>query len=75
MTRHTEMPDALAIFIIGSSLTLILFYYVYLPYKLHKKQTMENNNPHNPILYLEKSENLEKSSAILSHFLLKTEKI
>ena len=38
VTRHTEMPDALAIFIIGSSLTLILFYYVYLPYKLHKKQ-------------------------------------
>lgn len=38
VTRHTEMPDALAIFIISFSLGLILFYYVYLPYKLHKKQ-------------------------------------
>jgi uncharacterized membrane protein SpoIIM required for sporulation len=38
VTRHTEMPDALAIFIISFSLFLILFYYVYLPYKLHKKQ-------------------------------------
>lgn len=38
VTRHTEMPDVLAIFIIGSSLALILFYYVFLPYKLHKNQ-------------------------------------
>ncbi len=38
VTRHTEMPDALAIFIIGGSLALILFYYVFLPFKLHKNQ-------------------------------------
>lgn len=37
VTRHTEMPDWLAIFIIGSSLALILFYYVFYPIQLHKK--------------------------------------
>jgi uncharacterized membrane protein SpoIIM required for sporulation len=37
VTRHTEMPDLLAIFIIGSSLLLIVYYYVLLPYKLNKK--------------------------------------
>lgn len=37
VTRHTEMPDALAIIIIGGSLSLILYYYVFLPYKLNKK--------------------------------------
>ncbi|WP_289062064.1 stage II sporulation protein M [uncultured Zobellia sp.] len=39
VTRHTEMPDALAIFIILSSLALILFYYVIYPKRLHKKPT------------------------------------
>ncbi|MBU2973553.1 stage II sporulation protein M [Zobellia sp. B3R18] len=39
VTRHTEMPDALAIFIILSSLVLILFYYVIYPKQLHKKPT------------------------------------
>lgn len=38
VTRHTEMPDWLAIFIISSSLTLILFYYVFYPIYLHKKE-------------------------------------
>lgn len=45
VTRHTEMPDWLAIFIIGSSLFLIVFYYVIYPIQLHKKQnqiTLEN---------------------------------
>jgi len=37
VTRHTEMPDWLAIIIISSSLALILFYYVYYPIKLNKK--------------------------------------
>lgn len=37
VTRHTEMPDALAIFIILASLALILFYYVYLPFKLNRQ--------------------------------------
>ena len=38
VTRHTEMPDLLAILIISSSLTLIIFYYVIYPIKLHRKQ-------------------------------------
>ncbi len=37
VTRHTEMPDALAIFIILASFALILFYYVYLPFKLNRQ--------------------------------------
>lgn len=37
VTRHTEMPDWLAILIILSSLVLILFYYVIYPYQIHKK--------------------------------------
>lgn len=37
VTRHTEMPDWLAIFIILGSLALIIFYYVIYPYQLHKK--------------------------------------
>ena len=45
VTRHTEMPDWLAILIIGGSLTLILYYYVYYPRKLHikSKQQLELN--------------------------------
>lgn len=41
VTRHTEMPDWLAILIIGSSLALIIFYYVYYPIKLHHKLKQE----------------------------------
>ncbi|MBU2946928.1 stage II sporulation protein M [Zobellia uliginosa] len=37
VTRHTEMPDVLAILIILSSLALILFYYVIYPKRLNKK--------------------------------------
>ncbi|WBL21030.1 MULTISPECIES: stage II sporulation protein M [unclassified Zunongwangia] len=37
VTRHTEMPDALAILIISLSFILILWYYVILPHRLHKK--------------------------------------
>lgn len=37
VTRHTEMPDWLAVLIILSSFALILFYYVIYPYQLHKK--------------------------------------
>ena len=40
VTRHTEMPDWLAILIISSSLALILFYYVIYPIKLHKKSKL-----------------------------------
>ncbi|WP_396637286.1 stage II sporulation protein M [Maribacter sp. R77961] len=40
VTRHTEMPDWLALFIIISSLALILFYYVIYPYQLHKKNNI-----------------------------------
>ena len=38
ITRHTEMPDWLAILIIGGSLALIVFYYVIYPRQLYKKQ-------------------------------------
>jgi len=37
VTRHTEMPDWLAILIIGGSLSLILFYYVIYPIQLKRK--------------------------------------
>ncbi|CAM4193401.1 stage II sporulation protein M [Zobellia roscoffensis] len=39
VTRHTEMPDALAILIITGSLALILFYYVIYPNRLNKRPT------------------------------------
>ena len=38
VTRHTEMPDWLAILIITASLALILFYYVFYPIILHRQQ-------------------------------------
>jgi uncharacterized membrane protein SpoIIM required for sporulation len=38
VTRHTEMADWLAILIIGSSLSLIIWYYAIYPIKLHKKE-------------------------------------
>ncbi|MGS0526904.1 stage II sporulation protein M [Zobellia nedashkovskayae] len=41
VTRHTEMPDALAILIILASLALILFYYVIYPKRLNKRPTHE----------------------------------
>jgi len=37
VTRHTEMPDWLAIFIILSSLSLIIYYYIIYPYQLNKR--------------------------------------
>ncbi|WP_298312026.1 stage II sporulation protein M [uncultured Aquimarina sp.] len=40
VTRHTEMPDWLAIFIILGSLSLILFYYVIYPRQLYKKSIL-----------------------------------
>ncbi|KAA1244275.1 stage II sporulation protein M [Aquimarina sp. RZ0] len=40
VTRHTEMPDWLAIFIITLSLGLILFYYVIYPRQLYKKSIL-----------------------------------
>ncbi|GGG09461.1 membrane protein [Dokdonia pacifica] len=46
VTRHTEMPDWLAILIIGGSLALIVFYYVIYPRQLYKKQ--QNNHLHIP---------------------------
>ncbi len=49
VTRHTEMPDWLAILIIGSSLYLILYYYVLYPLKLKKKQNELRNSPEEKI--------------------------
>ncbi len=45
VTRHTEMPDWLAIVIISLSLGFILFYYVIYPNQLYKKQIHEHQ-PH-----------------------------
>lgn len=42
VTRHTEMPDWLAIFIIASSFALIIFYYVIYPIQIHKKTKLKN---------------------------------
>ena len=51
VTRHTEMPDALAIVIITSSLALIVFYYVIYPRQQYKKQQLElTNTPKIPTL-------------------------
>lgn len=44
VTRHTEMPDWLAILIISCSLALILFYYVIYPIKLNKKLKAEETH-------------------------------
>ncbi|MBT8244876.1 MAG: stage II sporulation protein M [Winogradskyella sp.] len=44
VTRHTEMPDWLAILIIIGSLALIVFYYVIYPIQLHKRLSKENFN-------------------------------
>jgi uncharacterized membrane protein SpoIIM required for sporulation len=45
VTRHTEMPDWLAILIISGSLALILFYYVFYPIILQRKPPNEPTNP------------------------------
>jgi len=42
VTRHTEMPDVLAIVIIVLSFTFIIWYYVLLPYKLDRKSAKES---------------------------------
>jgi len=41
VTRHTEMPDALAILIIVASLFFILYYYVYYPIKKIRQKEQE----------------------------------
>jgi len=45
VTRHTEMPDWLAVLIIGGSLYLILYYYVIYPIKLKKRAQQITNQP------------------------------
>lgn len=45
VTRFTEMPVWLSLFIIIASLCLILFYYVYYPIYLHKHQLKFKNDP------------------------------
>jgi len=44
VTRLTQMPDFLSVIIIGGSLALILFYYVYLPIKIYKKSNLCSSN-------------------------------
>lgn len=48
VTRHTEMPDWLAILIISGSLTLIIWYYVIYPINYHKQQ-QQSTNSKNPL--------------------------
>lgn len=43
VTRLTQMPDWLAVFIIAGSLALILFYYVYYPIYLHNNSSIKND--------------------------------
>lgn len=45
VTRLTEMPGWLSVAIITASLGLILFYYVYYPIYLHKKQLKSKDDP------------------------------
>ncbi|RIV72367.1 stage II sporulation protein M [Flagellimonas aequoris] len=46
VTRHTEMPDWLAIIIILASLTLIIFYYIIYPIQIKKKNQYANAEIH-----------------------------
>lgn len=46
VTRHTEMPDWLALIIILGSLSLIIFYYVIYPSQLHKKLNHDQRQLH-----------------------------
>ena len=46
VTRQTQMPDWLAILIIGSSLALILFYYIFYPHILNKKHQINEAGLH-----------------------------
>ena len=41
VTRHTEMPDFLALLIIGLSLFSIIYYYGYYPIKVHRLNEIE----------------------------------
>ncbi|MFS4456851.1 stage II sporulation protein M [Maribacter sp. 2304DJ31-5] len=47
VTRHTEMPDWLALIIILGSLALILFYYIIYPYQLNKNLNIHENRLRN----------------------------
>ena len=44
VTRHTEMPNWLALSIILLSFTGIVYYYGYYPIKIHRKNTLTRNN-------------------------------
>ena len=46
VTRHTEMPDWLAVLIIGGSLSLVIYYYVIYPQILYKRQLKQ---PHETV--------------------------
>lgn len=46
VTRHTEMPDWLAVFIIMASMALILFYYVFYPKFVYQSNLKPNTYDH-----------------------------
>ncbi|NRD22740.1 stage II sporulation protein M [Winogradskyella litoriviva] len=52
VTRHTEMPDWLAILIITGSLALIIFYYVIYPIQLHRKSKLQLEQKNSVELHL-----------------------
>jgi uncharacterized membrane protein SpoIIM required for sporulation len=46
VTRYTEMPIAVSLLILLSSLTFILWYFVFYPKKIHKKMLLSAKQPH-----------------------------
>ena len=44
VTRHTEMPDWLAILIISASLGLVIYYYVIYPIKINQRLNPTNQH-------------------------------
>ena len=46
VTRHTEMPVWLSIFILSSSFTFIIWYVIFYPNKLYKAQLKSSENKH-----------------------------
>ena len=47
VTRHTEMPVALSLFIILTSAAFVLWYFIFYPGKLIKKMGEQNGNQQN----------------------------
>jgi hypothetical protein len=46
VTRYTEMPLGLSLFILTGSLSFIIWYFIIYPIKLHKRLEAINKNPY-----------------------------